>query len=155
VDEKLHKTKRALKSTRKKLSAQEERHSKEIQGLAAQLAQMRSELLAVSTSQLQMSTTDPVEDDSESILENSDYKMLTREETRSTPRVVSFADELDESRHPEKSSHTITTHSESTISGHSSSLRLRRQPRRGSTGSFLVDLVPDAFISIQGEQSSS
>eukprot|EP00978_Attheya_sp_CCMP212_P006287 scaffold14239_cov58-Attheya_sp.AAC.1 len=154
MDEKLHKTKRTLKSTQKKLSAQQERHSKEIQSLAAQLAQLRSELLAVSTSQIQMPATDLLEDDSESILDDSDYKMLKREETRSTPRVVRFADKLEAFYrfNPEKSARTISTYSESTISEDSSSRR--RQSRRSSTGSLSVDLVCDAFMNIQGDQSS-
>jgi hypothetical protein len=113
VDEKLHETKRALKSTRKKLSAQQERHSKEIQVLDAQVAQLRSELLAVSTSQIQMPATDLLEDDSESVLDDSDYKMLKREETRSTPRVVRFSEELEASCvfNPEESARTISTYS--------------------------------------------
>eukprot|EP00978_Attheya_sp_CCMP212_P008216 scaffold19206_cov47-Attheya_sp.AAC.1 len=117
VDEKLHDTKRALKSTRKKLSAQQERHSKEIQALAAQVAQLRSELLAVSTSQIQMPATDLLENYSESVLDDSDYKIMKREDTRPTLRVVRFSEKLEES------ARTISTYSGSTISEDSSSRR--------------------------------
>eukprot|EP00978_Attheya_sp_CCMP212_P019790 scaffold55810_cov40-Attheya_sp.AAC.2 len=148
VDEKLHETKRALKSTRKKLSTQQERHFKEIQSLAAQVAQLRSELLNASTSQTQTPAIDLLEDDSESVLDDSDYKMLKREEPRSAPRVVRFAEQLEASCrfNPEKSARTISTYSQSTISEDSSSQR--RPSRRSSVGSLVVDLVPDAFMSM-------
>eukprot|EP00978_Attheya_sp_CCMP212_P005939 scaffold13283_cov29-Attheya_sp.AAC.1 len=86
-----------------------------------------------------MPATDLLEDDSESILDDSDYKMLKREETRATPRKKVLAP----SRHIRNLPYKKIPHTS-----------WRRQSRRSSTVSLIVDLVRDAFVNIQEEQSS-